>query len=356
MFDLFKSLIQAAKKVRNFLSLFVFILLGIFSIFIWGFSQGSFDPLIQNLSNLDKDKFFVLVITIIVLLFSVVILGIFLSFIRTSPKQQKTSFATIHVIVHEKNDPTSVISNAEVILILPEPIIRHTEINGSASLIFPFSLKGKKYNINARKQGYKSNRPKKITLKENAQIFIELEQEVTPVQNENVEAFIKTNRDTIKNFLTLSRNELTTGYVAGTSKIEVRQVIEGTDFFITPPWTAYQGNLKNENLIEFLTKSISNGNRFLLLGEPGQGKTTVLKRMYSKITDLFFSGQSSIIPIFVALREVAFAEQFIGTSNWLWDFLSSRYGSAFPLPKEILLTGLQEGKIILLLDRFDEYY
>jgi len=107
------------------------------------------------LAVFDKNQFFFLVMTILIMVFSVVILGVVLSFIRTSPPRGQQALSVIHVFVHEDSDRTYGISEAEVVLTLPDPVAKHTDANGSTSIFFPSGLADRKFDLNARKDGYK---------------------------------------------------------------------------------------------------------------------------------------------------------------------------------------------------------
>ena len=50
----------------------------------------------------------------------------------------------------------------------------------------------------------------------------------------------------------------------------------GSDELLIPlPWANYQGTERSEELVEYLIQVLSQAKQILLLGEPGQGKTTI---------------------------------------------------------------------------------
>ena len=172
--EFFASLIGLAKRFRGFLFLIAFLVLVCVAVFQYAFSQGAFDQLITGILNLEKDQFYSITYTFLWMAFLFILLGLFLSFIRTRPPRS-TALGTIHVFVHEANNRAWGVSGAEVTLVLPGPPNLGTTVQGAVSLSFPSAFAGRPCSIGARKSGYRSPSAVEIVLKHDDQFFIPLE-------------------------------------------------------------------------------------------------------------------------------------------------------------------------------------
>jgi hypothetical protein len=97
-----------------------------------------------------------------------------------------------------------------------------------------------------------------------------------------------------------------------------------------------------------LTTTVLANQQVLLLGEPGQGKTIVLKQIFTIMVDRFLKNFKYPIPLYVPLREFTYpnADGF----DLLWAYL--RHG--FPLPLEDFRYLVQNNQVVFLYDGFDE--
>lgn len=173
-----KTLADFARTVRNFLGFATFIVLALVALFLWLFSKGSFDALIQNTTKLSRDQFFWLVMAVLLMIFAVVLILIVLSFVSARPARSTGASHQLSVIVHEESDETAGIEGATVILsIPPEPEARESAETGNTIFFYPASLSGREFKVNARKEGYAARAPQSVRLKHERQVFIALQRE-----------------------------------------------------------------------------------------------------------------------------------------------------------------------------------
>jgi len=172
--DYIKTLAKLASRFRGYTAFAAFLVLSFIVLFIWFFSQGSFDPIINGFELLDKNQFFRFVLTVLGLVFLAFILLIFLGY---SSYDQKES-AVVYVVIHEKGDQSNPISGAEVRLGLPEPIKKISQENGSVNFTISGQDIGKRFEINAEKDGYQKRSPTKVTIGTKS-IYLPLEKEKT---------------------------------------------------------------------------------------------------------------------------------------------------------------------------------
>ncbi len=171
-----KTLAEYAKRIRTFLGFAALIILALVSVVMWIFSQGAFNPLVENVKVLSPNQFFGLILTVLVMVFVVVILLILLSYRSdSSSKETLPSTASLSVIVHEESDATLGVMGASVTLSLsPEPVQKETDEKGNVIFFFPPNLIGKKLTVNARKTGYAARKSKTITLTNGGREYISL--------------------------------------------------------------------------------------------------------------------------------------------------------------------------------------
>ncbi|MDM8553872.1 TAXI family TRAP transporter solute-binding subunit [Desulfococcaceae bacterium HSG7] len=169
-----KLLTDFAKTINSFIGFAALVILSLLALFIWLFSRGAFDSFLTNFERLTRKQFFWIIVITLLMLFSIVIIFIPLSFWATS-QDSSSSIFMYSVIVHENEDETLGVKGAEVILALPpEPIEKQTDSKGNAVFFFSSNYKGKKVKLNARKPSYFKRDPIDITLENDKQIFISL--------------------------------------------------------------------------------------------------------------------------------------------------------------------------------------
>ena len=178
-----KTLADFARTVRNFLGFATFIILALVALFLWLFSRGSFDPLIQNMTALGRNQFFWLVMAVLLMIFTIVMVLIVLSFVVARPKESAGTSHQITVIVHRAGDETAGIEDAAVVLsIPPEPETRRSSSLGHAIFFYSTALDGREFKVNARKAGYADRMPEVVKLAHEKQVFLAL----TPAPEEAV--------------------------------------------------------------------------------------------------------------------------------------------------------------------------
>lgn len=108
-------------------------------------------------------------------------------------------------------------------------------------------------------------------------------------------------------------------------------------------------SIRNSEEIIDLVSAISQYKRFVLVGNPGAGKSTALKNIgLGILQDRFLPGEN-ILPVFIELRK--FSEENISLKSYMTMVLENY---AFPNASEFLGRCLDKGKIFLLLDGLDE--
>lgn len=154
----------------------------------------------------------------------------------------------------------------------------------------------------------------------------------------------------LASYLRQQRCQLSDALAPGSHALRVRDIIDDDSLFIPPPWTDTQGLDSSRNLVEYLIATLLHGRRILLLGDAGQGKTTVLKQMFARIADQFLNAPSLQVPlpIFLPLREFS---SFTGNAL---DIFWAHLGEDFPLSYEQFTAPVRNKQIVFLLDGFDE--
>ena len=92
----------------------------------------------------------------------------------------------------------------------------------------------------------------------------------------------------------------------GSTTLLVGDIVGSDELFIHLPWANYQGTFWPEELVGYLVQVLSTEKSILLLGEPGQGKTTVLKRVFAIMADRFIQEPKEVLPIYIPLRDVSY--------------------------------------------------
>ncbi len=151
-------------------------------------------------------------------------------------------------------------------------------------------------------------------------------------------------------YLQRQRNLLADALAPGSSSLRVGDIIGDERLFIPLPWTSSQGVTSSRNLVEYLVEALLRGQRLLLLGDAGQGKTTVLKQVFAGLADRFLANPSHQypFPLYLPLREFA---SFTGNT---FDLLWSQLSDDFPLSYEQFVALVRKKLVVFLLDGFDE--
>jgi len=157
-----EQLITLAKKLKGFLLLAAVVFLGM----IWLLPQ-----LFPNgIGALESGDLVTVIQMIFGGFFCVTVILLLLSF----KKSQPTAAGTIFVTVHENGDKTAGIPDAEVRLGLPEPVVRRTDERGAVSFNFSSDHAGKKFPLNAAKDGYQTRKTINVTAISGMQCWVPL--------------------------------------------------------------------------------------------------------------------------------------------------------------------------------------
>ena len=151
-------------------------------------------------------------------------------------------------------------------------------------------------------------------------------------------------------YLQHQRARLLDAIVAGSTHLRVGDIIGDQGLFISPPWRDAQGIVFSSHLLRHVLDAIERDEQILLLGDAGQGKTTILKHVFAHLADNFLrsSSQEAIFPLYIPLRDLS---SLTGTiSDILWKYI----GEDFPLSLEDFAVLVRQHQIVLLLDGFDE--
>ena len=149
-------------------------------------------------------------------------------------------------------------------------------------------------------------------------------------------------------YLEQQLHRLTSALAPGTTTLRVGEVIEVGSLFIPPPWKLLHGPMPVQPLMDYLVEMLTQGHRLLLLGDAGQGKTTVLKLVFARLAGRFLSDPSSPLPVYVPLREYA---SFTGNAlDILWEHVREE----FPLSYGVFTSLVRNRRVVFLFDGFDE--
>jgi len=132
--------------------------------------------------------------------------------------------------------------------------------------------------------------------------------------------------------------------------------------FIPPRWSLYNGSAQNENLISVLLSNIKNDDKTLILGDGGQGKTTILKTIFIKLIDSYLIDKLDKIPIYIPLRDINFATNNNSVEygkenrplNIVWNYLDSKIINHIPLVFAEFDSLAKNNELFFILDGFDE--
>lgn len=155
---------------------------------------------------------------------------------------------------------------------------------------------------------------------------------------------------TIAEYLTHKRTQMLSALLPGSTNLRVEDIIGNKGLFIPLPWEMLQDTTPSTNLVRYLIDMLSAGKRILLLGDAGQGKTTVLKRVFNLLANRFLNGpkQTYPIPLYIPLRE--FSSLAGSATEILWSHLQDE----LPLSFDDFVSLMRKREFVFLFDGFDE--
>jgi hypothetical protein len=162
-----EQLITLAKKLKGFLLLAAVVFLGM----IWLLPQ--LFP--KGIGPLESGDLVTVIQVIFGGFFCVTVILLLLSFKKSEP----TAAGTLFVTVHENGNKTAGIPDAEVRFYLPEPAIKRTDERGAVSFNFSSDHAGKKFPLNAAKNGYQKRKPMNVTATTSGQCWVPLKKNST---------------------------------------------------------------------------------------------------------------------------------------------------------------------------------
>jgi len=150
-------------------------------------------------------------------------------------------------------------------------------------------------------------------------------------------------------YLAIERTAIFRTFAPGSTTLLMGDVVGSDELFIHLPWANYQGTVRSEELVEYLIQVLSQAKQILLIGEPGQGKTTILKRIFTIMADRSLQGSSNVLPLYIPLRDVSYPADESG----VWKYLCNKR-NPFPLTYKRFISLLRKNYIFFLFDGFDE--
>lgn len=162
-------------------------------------------------------------------------------------------------------------------------------------------------------------------------------------------------RQQIAAYLAQDFEQTTRAPAAGLSGITLGEVLSTDGLFLAPVWKWYQtAEANSAHIIDLLVAQMARGEteQYLLLGQAGQGKTTVMKKVYGSLLARFRNDDSEVIPIYFPLRESHFLATF--SFGGFWEYLAHRPQNPLPLDYSTFVELSRRTQLILLLDGFDE--
>ena len=154
----------------------------------------------------------------------------------------------------------------------------------------------------------------------------------------------------LKHYLQQQQKRILDSTSIGLTRIRFKDIIQTQGLFISPPWNIFQQETASTHLVAECVDRMLQGQRILLLGHAGQGKTTILLHIFSQLVDRFLNTASfaTPIPLYIPLRERTLVTEDRITLLWL------HVQETFPLSFEAFTLLVQNNLIVALFDGFDE--
>lgn len=154
--------------------------------------------------------------------------------------------------------------------------------------------------------------------------------------------------------------ELSRSIAPGSSRLRVKDLVSGDEVFIPPDWSFYiranpatPASLESQELEAYLLERITAGERVLLLGDTGQGKSTLLKRIFYRLSQAFGGNPTTPIPLYIPCRDLDLDRAEERNLEGLYQYLHSGI-NPLPLTPDEFRQAVENKFFIFLFDGFDE--
>lgn len=156
--------------------------------------------------------------------------------------------------------------------------------------------------------------------------------------------------DALKRYLQQKKQQLLDVAAPGSTYFRIKDIIDNDGLFISPPWNIFRQETAATDLIDDCTNKILKREQILLLGEAGQGKTTILMHVFIRLVNRFLNSApfASPLPLYIPLRELHLLPE--DRIKLLWFSVQD----TFPLPFEEFVVLAQQNLLVALFDGFDE--
>ena len=137
--------------------------------------------------------------------------------------------------------------------------------------------------------------------------------------------------------------------ITGSSCLRQRDLFESKSLLIPFEWETEDIKKRSNSLVIHILEGMQENQSFLVLADPGMGKTTLTNSLFYNVLEARISCSHNILPLYVNLRDEVLQEN-IGSEQWINDKLVELYG------RDILRFVKENfNNLVLILDSLDEY-
>jgi hypothetical protein len=161
----------------------------------------------------------------------------------------------------------------------------------------------------------------------------------------------------IKLWLYREREKILNEQIPGSSDITTREIVCDDKLFIPIPWSRIpqKEEKNNKDLVaQIIDTVLPNKENLVLLGNPGQGKTTILKKVFIKLIDKYISDKINQIPVYISFHDLPELGKYgVNDIRFFQKYLDLR-DRDFPFSHDNIESLSSNKDIIYLLDGLDE--